>query len=616
LISKRNAWVIALLLVLTLVAAACGGAEPEGDDTEAGQVQPGGTITHEFEEFSYTGGFDPVGEYLGNAWGFMVNLLIRNLVSYPHTGGEEGNQIVADLAEEVPEPTDGGTVYEFTIKDGVTFGPPVDREIVCEDVEYAFRRIATKSLVAQYGQYYEGVIEGLKIGKDPGPGGISGIECVDDKTVRFTLTEPTGDFLYRLAMPAAAPVPEEVAGCFDKAAEYGRYLVSSAGYMVEGSDEMDASSCDKLKPASGFDPKKHHIFVRRPNYDEEQATDEYRKNYPERVEYIINTNTNDIEARLETGANDLVYTPTPQLLRRYVQSDELRPDLHVDSGDRTWYITMNLNEAPFDDINVRKAANLVMDKDGLLRAWGGETQGEIATHIVPDTMLNDELADYDPYPSENFRGDVEAAKEAMSQSKYDSDQDGVCDAEECKGVLMIASNTPPGTEMRPVIENSLEKIGITLDTRELTDAYTPILTPERRVPISSRPGWGKDYPDVYTFSVLFNSEGISCEGNYNYSLVGLTKEKAQECNIPFNNPDIPNVDDKIDECYSAPQGDERIACWAEWDQMLMEDVVPWVPYLDATAVYAASNDITNYEFDQFPATPAWANLAVRQGAGG
>jgi peptide/nickel transport system substrate-binding protein len=610
---KRNIWVVALVLVLSLVAAACGGGGDQPGDTDAGDVQRGGTITHEYEEFSYTGGFDPVGEYLGNAWGWFVNLLIRNLVSYPHTAGAEGNEIIPDLATELPEPTENGTVYEFTLKDGVTFGPPLNREIVCEDVEYAFRRIATESLVAQYGNYYEGVIEGLKIGKDPGPGGISGIECLDDKTVRFTLTEPTGDFLYRLAMPATAPVPEEVAGCFDKAGEYGRYLVSSAGYMVEGTDEMDASSCDTLKPASGFDPKKHHIFVRRPNYGEEQATDEYRKNYPDRIEFIINSNTNDIEARLETGDNDLVYTPTPQLLRRYVQNADLEPNLHVNAGDRTWYITMNLNEPPFDDVHVRKAVNYVLDKDGLLRAWGGPTQGEIATHIIPDTMLNDTLADYDPYPSENFRGDVEAAKEEMSQSEYDTDQDGICDADVCKNILSMGSNTPPNTEMRPIVESSLEKIGLTLDSREVTDAYTPITTVARRIPISIRPGWGKDYPDVFTFAVLFEGGGIACEGNYNYSLVGLTEEKANECNIPFNNPDIPSVDDKIDECFATPQGDERVNCWAELDRTLMEDVVPWAPYLDANAIYAISTDITNYEFDQFPATPAWANLAVRPG---
>ena len=612
--SKRSVWIIALMLVLSLVAAACGGGDddtgdtPGGDNGDSSGAEKGGTLVWESEEFSFTGGFDPVGEYLGEAWGVYTNMMLRNLVSYKHAPDAEGNELIADLATEVPEASGDGTEYSFTIKDGVMFGPPLSREIVCEDVEYAFRRIATETLVAQYGNYYEGVIEGLEIGKDPGKGGISGITCNGDKEITFKLTEPTGDFLYRLAMPAAAPVPEEVAGCFKRAGEYGRYLVSSAGYMFEGADQMDASSCKSLKPASGYDPDSAMILVRNPDYD--QSTDDYRENWVDEFHHTINTNTNDLEQRLDTGDNDIAYTPTPQTLRKFVQDPELESRLHTYSGDRTWYITMNLNEKPFDDINVRKAVNLVMDKDGLLRAWGGANQGEIATHIIPNSMLNNTLADYDPYPSENFAGDVDAAKEAMSQSKYDTDGDGVCDAPECKDILQIGSNVPPNTDMLPIVEASLEKIGITLESREVTDAYTPITTVARRVPISIRPGWGKDYPDVYTFAVLFQGDGIACEGNYNYSLVGLTQEKADECGIPFNNPDIPSVDDKIDECYAVPQGDDRITCWGELDKQLMEEVVPWVPYLFANVVYVTSEDVTKFEFDQFSGTGAWSKVAV------
>ena len=608
---QRRLGFVALTMILSLVAAACGGGSDPGPSDEPGGADgasKGGTLVWESEEFSFTGGFDPVGEYLGEAWGVMVNLGLRNLVSYKHAAGAEGNEIVADLATEVPEPSADGTEYSFTIKDNVKFGPPLSREIVCEDFEYAFRRIANENLVAQYGNYYDGVIEGLKIGDDPGKGGISGVTCNGDKEITFTLTEATGDFLYRLAMPAAAPQPEEVAGCFRRAGEYGRYFISSGPYMLEGSENLDASSCKTLKPISGFDPDSAQVWVRNPDYD--QATDDYRENWIDRFEHKLNTNTNDLEQRLDSGDNDVVVTPTPQTLRRYVQDPELKQRLSIDSGDRTWYITMNLNEPPFDDIHVRKAANLVMDKDGLLRAWGGPTQGDIATHIIPDTMLNNTLDDFDPYPSPDHAGDVEAAKEEMRQSKYDSDGDGVCDAPECDGVLQIGANIPPNTDMLPVVESSLEKIGIRLESREVTDAYTPITTTARRVPISIRPGWGKDYADVYTFAVLFQSNGILCEGNYNYSLVGLTPDKAKECGIPFNNQDIPNVDDKIDECYAVPQGDERITCWADLDRQLMEEVVPWVPYLDANHITSTSADVTKFEFDQFSGTPAWSRIAV------
>src|SRR5206468_3524046 len=120
--------------------------------------------------------------------------------------------------------------YTFHLKPGIRFGSPLQREITSKDIEYAFRRIDTASLVAQYAFYYDGVIEGMDGPKSKTPADISGIETPDDRTIVFHLTKPTGDFLYRLAMPAAAPMPAEVADCFTRAGDYGRDVVSTGPY--------------------------------------------------------------------------------------------------------------------------------------------------------------------------------------------------------------------------------------------------------------------------------------------------------------------------------------------------------------------------------------------------
>jgi peptide/nickel transport system substrate-binding protein len=275
---KRHLWVIALLSVVPLVAAACGGDDTPSSNgnggNPSGEVTKGGTIIWESEEFGFTNGFDPTGEYLGEAWGVFTNLMTRSLMGYEHVAGDAGNQVIPDLAAEDPQISDDGLTYTFTLRDGVMFGPPLSRPVTARDVEFAFRRIATESLVAQYQNYYVGTIKGLELGKDPGEDGIEGIKVIDDKTIEFTLTKPTGDFLYRLAMPAASPMPEEVAGCFDKAGDYGRYVISSSSYMFEGSEDLDASSCKTLKPISGYDPTKAMILVRNPDYD--QSTDDVR----------------------------------------------------------------------------------------------------------------------------------------------------------------------------------------------------------------------------------------------------------------------------------------------------------------------------------------------------
>ena len=87
---------------------------------------------------------------------------------------------------------------------------------------------------------------------------------------------------------------------------------------------------------------------------------------------------------------------------------------------------MNLTQAPFDDLHVRRAVNFVVNREALRKAWGGASAGAIATHIAPDAILNNKLKGYAPYG--NGRGDLAKAKAEMKQSKYDSNKDGICDA--------------------------------------------------------------------------------------------------------------------------------------------------------------------------------------------
>ena len=602
--------------MLALAASACGGGDDEGTDTsgatdtgQAGaEVTKGGIYRIASTQFNHTGGFDPTGEYLGTSLDMYDNLMLRTLVGYTHEAGAKGNVLVPDLATDLGEISEDGLTYTFTLKDGVMFGPPVSRPITSKDVAYAFERIGTEALVAQYGFYYT-VIKGMAEFTAGDAKTISGIETPDDKTIVFTLTQPTGDFLYRVAMPAAAPVPPEVGKCFTKAGEYGRNVVSSGPYMFEGSDKVDATSCDTIKPVSGFDPTRRMSLVRNPDYD--QATDDTRENNIDGLEYTLNTNVKDIFNKIEAGELEgEVEAPPAEVLRKYSTTSDLKDMIKVEAGDRTWYITMNLAQPPFDDIHVRKALNWVMDKGGLQRAWGGPIRGEIANHIVPDTMFNGDLDDYAPYGTENDAGDLDKAKEEMKQSPYDTNQDGMCDAPECSGVLFVNRNTPPWTDMEPIIEQAAAKVGIKLNTREFEDAYPVIQDTGKKVPVSAVPGWGKDFADPSTFMVLFDSRSILPQGNVNYSLVGLTPELSKKDKIEIaGSGDIPSVDADIDKC-NVLLDQERLTCWEDLDKKLMETVVPWVPYLDAANVDILGPAVSKYEYDQFGGEAAFSRVAV------
>ena len=74
--------------------------------------------------------------------------------------------------------------------------------------------------------------------------------------------------------------------------------------------------------------------------------------------------------------------------------------------------------------------------------------------------------------------------------------------------------------------------------------------------------------------------------------------------------EVPSIDDKEDECAALEPGDQRFQCWAELDQQLMEEIVPWVPYLFDTNVDIISENVEFYSFDQFAGVAAFDSMAV------
>ncbi len=630
--------IVALVGAFALVATACGGDEeepgttgPTGETAVTGPTGPtgeqltqGGVVREELTDFGFTGGFDPTGEYLGTAWAWYGQMLIRGLLTYPGETGGPGNVPVPDLATDLGQVSADGLTVTFTIRDGAMWGPPLDRAITSGDVAYAFHRMNTASLVAQYGNYYCGTIVGMTCDAKSPDDPIEGIATPDDQTIVFTLERPTGDLLYRLAQPAAFAIPEEVAGCFTKAGDYGRYLIASGPYMIIGSEDLDISSCDTLKPISGYDPDSHLFLTRNPNWD--TATDDVRAANIDGFALNINTNVEDSFNKLLNGELDVMHgAPPAAILQQYLTNPDLQDSFKSEEGDRTWYITMNLLVPPFDDVNVRKAVNFVVDKAAMLQSTGGPSTGLIATTIEPPSVLPS-LADYDPYPSPNHAGDVEAAKAAMAASKYDSDGDGVCDDPVCNDVLMINRNYEPWTEYTPIVQDSLAQIGINLKIRELdvSTAYTTIQTTENLIPIAVNAGWGKDYGSPYGFDFfLFNTAGDSCEGSVNYAHVGMGEDLAKECGsktlAAWNaatdkgaNP-LPNVDADMEACVATPVGPEYDACWAALDTRLMEEIVPWAPYRWGAANISLGDTIEHYQFDQSTGLIAYAQISVTNG---
>ena len=614
--------VLALVAVLALVGAACGGDDDGGGATGStatggtgGEITPGGTFEAAMLS-DVTAGFDPQKEYYAVAWAFYRCCLARTLMSYD-PNDPDSTHLVPDLAAAAPEISADGLTWVFTIKDGITFGPPYeDVEITAQDFIRAFERMGTPEVAATYYFYYldtesQGGIVGFSDFYNGDADSIEGLVAVDDKTLEVHLNRPAGDFGYRVAMPATAPIPEGASE--NHVDDYGRYLVSTGPYMFEGSEQITDDT-----PAPGYEPGKSITLVRNPSWD--PATDEIRKAYVDQIDVAIGGTAEDNQNKIDAGELDIEYDgiPPAEAIRRYSTDPELQGRILVNSSDGTRFLWMNLAVPPFDDLAVRRAVNYAIDRDGMRRLRGGETVGDIATHMIIPSLLGGELEGYDPFPSPNHAGDIDAAKLEMANSKYDSDGDGVCDAPECENVLFVTDEASPYAEQAALVRDNLEPLGITLDVKafERSTMYNKYFNPKEHVPFGGGAGWFKDYADAYTFVYpLFYGPNILDAGNTNYPMLGADPDQLDKYGYTeeFGVTEVPSIDEQAEECFALIEPAERTTCFAEVDRILSEEIAAYVPFLFDNDVSIVSARTVNYVYSGFDGLMAFDQAALADG---
>ncbi len=642
---KLRTWALgAAVLSAALLAGGCDdgarhkkGASPDlprgGTLRLAGPAFPDWTAPGVFGNL----GLDP-GTYDRAIWELDRCCLARTLLSYNgHPTAEGGAILRPDLAAAMPTISRDGRTWTFRLREHVNYAPPLqDTQIAAQDFIRAIERDLTPAppqLRPVFGPYLSAVapvyidaIEGAKAFAEGRADSISGLEAPDARALVVHTTNATGDLGFLLALPTAAPIPTKpgtpgarlgIATGHDGG--FWRFVVSSGPYMVDGSGSVDFTlPPKKQRPAKGYVLGRSLVLVRNPSWN--ASADPLRKAYPDRIVLTLHRKWDrqaalGVAGQIDRGAVDVVFgdfragedASPPSQVRRYQKTPALRDRLDVSSVDAVRYVSMNLAVPPFDDVHVRKAVNLAIDKRRVLLACCSQLD-EIAGHVALDSLENNVLLGYDPYSTPDHRGDLRAARAEMARSKYDRNHDGVCDAAACKHVFApVRADT--ARNAGPVVRADLARIGIRLDVHQydVDGFYAHVLDARSRTPMGIGFNWTKDFPSPSNFfAPLFFGPLI---GPGSPTLLGATPRELAAWGYTVHS--VPSIDPKIRECLPLVGG-ASVECWAETDNLLMEKVVPVVPLYVKTSARVFSGRIARFAIDQFVALPALDQIAIKR----
>jgi YVTN family beta-propeller protein len=314
--------------------------------------------------------FDPAVSYSYIDARFQ-HLLGDGLLAFKAIGGVEGTSLVADLATDVPTPSNGGTRYTFRLRPDIRYSN--GDLVVPGDFRHAIERgfrIPIPYNQDVHSSFFGGLVGGEACERAPRTCDLSDGIVTDDDTITFNLEEADPDFLSKLTMPFAYPIPLSVPD--EEQVE--------AGVPGTGPYELDAPMTDDGDFA----------LVRNQYFDVWSAAAQ-PAGFVDRIEWTSGVEPNAQVEAVTNGEADLAFdADSSSRLEDIIV--EFPAQIHTSLKPVTSYVVLDTSTPPFDDPGVRRALNSVIDRHQVIRIFGGE-----ATGLPTCQQLPPNLPGYEPY---------------------------------------------------------------------------------------------------------------------------------------------------------------------------------------------------------------------------
>jgi ABC-type transport system substrate-binding protein len=274
-----------------------------------------------------------------------------------------------------------GTAYTFHIHPGAKFHG--GRSITAQDVKYSWERAADPATDSPTARTYLGDIVGVDEMLDGEADHISGLEVVDDLTLKVTIDSPKVYFIQKLTYPTAFIVDQQ--NVESGGDEWTKAPNGTGRFKLKAWEEDDLLVLERFEGHHLGAPKLKHIVF----------------------QLFAGVGIQMYEA----GEIDITGVSGANIERALDPQNPLNQDLVQGVGMCTNYIFFNVDQPPFDDIKVRRAFAMAIDFGKIIEV-ASKGHADPASSILPPGIPGYLPGQFD------VEYDPEAARELLEQSEY------------------------------------------------------------------------------------------------------------------------------------------------------------------------------------------------------